>query len=188
MFETIFFGQWDTASKNHCRDSTTKWTGGTQALPYFKYGVCFSFQGHLPTNTWGKCILTVGYLINKTPSSLLKAKMPYELLHGKMLSYSHIRSFGCLAYVHDHDLPRDKFRARSRVCIFLGYPFNKKGCRFYDLDKRKIIYSRDIVFDETKFPYAYMVINSQDSSLEFATFATLFNFGENILGSQNLDL
>lgn len=96
-------------------------------------------KGNLPKRFWGKYVLTTSYLINRTPSSLLKGKIPYELLHGKLLSYSHLQSFGCLAYIHDHDLPKDKFRARGRVCIFLGYPFNKKGWQFYGLENKKSI-------------------------------------------------
>lgn len=105
--------------------------------------------------------ITAGYLINRTPFLLLNGKTLFELLHGKLPSYSHIRSFGCLAHVHDHKLPKDKFRARSRVCIFLEYPFNKKGWRFYDI---KIV-STDVVFDETKFPYAIESIVSAPSDL-----------------------
>lgn len=71
-----------------------------------------------------------GYLINRTPPFLLHGQTPYELLNWKVSSYSHIRNFSCLAYVYDLELPKDKFCVRSRVCVFLGYPFNKKGWRF----------------------------------------------------------
>lgn len=46
----------------------------------------------------------------------LHQKTLYELLHGKLLSDSHIKSFGYLVYVHGHDLTKDKFWARS--CVF----------------------------------------------------------------------
>lgn len=91
------------------------------------------------------------YLINFTPSSLLNGKTSYELLHGKLSSYSHIRSFGYLAYVHDHDFPKDKFWARCRVFVFLGYPLNKNCWRFYDIKNKKFIFSSDVVFYDTKF-------------------------------------
>jgi hypothetical protein len=34
----------------------------------------------------------------------------------------------------------------------MGYSETNKGYRLYDLDSRKIILSRDVVFDETQFP------------------------------------
>lgn len=90
------------------------------------------FQANLPIKFWSKYILT-RYLINWTPSSLLKRKTPFEMLHGKPPLHSHIMSFGCLAYVHDHNLPKDKFHARITTCVFLGYRPDNKGWRFYDL-------------------------------------------------------
>lgn len=94
-------------------------------------------------------LLTIAYLINRTPSALLKCKTPYELLFVKLPFYSHIKSFCCLAYVHDHDLPKDKLRARSRTFVFLGYPFGKKGWRLYDLESKKIILSRDVFYESS---------------------------------------
>ena len=85
------------------------------------------FQAHLPIDFWGECILTVGYLINKTPSAVLKGKTPYEILFGQLPSYNHIRTFGCMCYVHRQLRDKDKFASRSRRCVSVGYPFDKKG-------------------------------------------------------------
>lgn len=57
---------------------------------------------------------------------MLKGKTTFEMPFNKSLSYSHLKSFGCLAHVHDHGLPKEKFRARGRKCVFLGYPYGKK--------------------------------------------------------------
>lgn len=39
------------------------------------------FQGNLPINFWGECVLTVGYLINRTPSSVLNGQTTYSTLY-----------------------------------------------------------------------------------------------------------
>lgn len=46
------------------------------------------FQANLHVSFWADCILTPGYLINRTPSSLLQGKSPFEMLHGAPPEYS----------------------------------------------------------------------------------------------------
>lgn len=96
------------------------------------------FQANLPKQFWGESVLTVGYLINRTPSSILKGQSPYELLHGRPSQYSHIKNFGCLAFAHDHKLPNDKFCERGRHYVLLGCPFGKKGWHLYDIKTRNL--------------------------------------------------
>ena len=61
--------------------------------------------------------------------------------------------FGCLCYAHKSSRDKDKFKARSRRCIFVGYPFGKKGWRLYDLENDEFFVSRDVEFAESSFPY-----------------------------------
>ena len=111
------------------------------------------FQAFLPIEFWGKCVLTACYLINRTPSVLLNEQTPYERLFGKALSYANIRSFGCLTYAYNRDHRSDKFASQSRRCIFMGYPFGKKGWYLYDLHSASFFTSRDVTFVEHDFPY-----------------------------------
>ena len=59
------------------------------------------FQAQLPVEFWDECVLSATYLINKSPSEVLKEKSPYEVIFDKAPSYGEIRVFGCLAYTHD---------------------------------------------------------------------------------------
>src|ERR1044072_2740156 len=38
-------------------------------------------------------------------------------------------------------------------CVFLGYPLNQRGYKCFDLKSKKLIISRHVIFDETKFPF-----------------------------------
>ena len=104
------------------------------------------FQGNLPMEFWGECVLSACYLINRTPSSILRFKSPYEILYGCAPSYDHLRAFGCLCYAFDLKSRLDKFASRSRKCIFVGYPLDKKGWRLYDLSTGDFFVSRDVKF------------------------------------------
>lgn len=55
------------------------------------------FQGNMSISFGEECILTIRHLINRTPSSKPNG---YEMLHGKMHVYEHLRVFRSLCYVH----------------------------------------------------------------------------------------
>ena len=112
------------------------------------------FQACLPIGFWGECVLTAACLINLTPSKFLKGKTPYEILFKCKPSYNEMKVFGVLCFAQNNPRTKDKFESRSRKCVFIGYPFGKKGWKVYDLETREIFISRDVVFDEGVFPFA----------------------------------
>nr|AAC67205.1 putative retroelement pol polyprotein [Arabidopsis thaliana] len=112
------------------------------------------FQASLPIKFWGEAVMTAAYLINRTPSSIHNGLSPYELLHGCKPDYDQLRVFGSACYAHRVTRDKDKFGERSRLCIFVGYPFGQKGWKVYDLSTNEFIVSRDVVFRENVFPYA----------------------------------
>ena len=84
------------------------------------------FQGNLPIKFWGECILTAGYLINRTSSDILNGKTPYEMLHGKPPLFNHLRVFGCLCYAHNQKGKRDKLVVEAKSVYLLGIPVEKR--------------------------------------------------------------
>ena len=54
---------------------------------------------------WVEPMDTTCYLVSKSPSSALEDKSPQEVWTGKKPSLSHLRIFGCDAYVH---VPKEK--------------------------------------------------------------------------------
>ena len=53
-----------------------------------------------------------------------------------------------MAYVHISDQVRDKLEAKSQKCTFIGYDIDEFGYRLWDEKNRKIIRSRDVIFNE----------------------------------------
>jgi hypothetical protein len=118
------------------------------------------FQSHLPLQFWSNYILSATHIINRIPTPLLSNKSSYQLLFSKIPSYSHLKVFGCLAYVSTLSRNKTKFDPRDTPCIVIGYPHNIKGYKFYNLQNQSVIISRNAIFHETIFPYATHIDHS----------------------------
>ena len=106
-------------------------------------------EAKLPRRFWAEALATAVYLRNRSPTTAVKGMTPFEALTGEKPRVDTLRVFGCLAYAHIPKDERQKFDSKARRCIFLGYGTVTKGYRLYDVNRSKVLYSRDVVFDES---------------------------------------
>ena len=106
-------------------------------------------QSGLPKALWAHAVSTAVYLINRGPSVPLERRIPEEEWVGKPISYEHLRVFGCLSYIHVDINERTKLDSKSKVCYFVGYGGAEFGYRFWDGQTKKIIRSKDVIFNES---------------------------------------
>ena len=78
-------------------------------------------------------------------------KTPKELWSSQKLNISHLRVFGCLAWVHIQKR-RHKLQPKSKAMIFVGYEPGSKGYQFWDAAHQCFEISHDVKFEETQFP------------------------------------
>lgn len=107
---------------------------------------CLMLQSQLPVSFWAEAVSTANYIRNRTPSSSLKGKTPYEVWTGRKPDVSHCREIGCEAICLDTDPTKGKFDSRGKSAIFLGYSESSKGYRLWLSEERKVVVSRDVYF------------------------------------------
>jgi hypothetical protein len=81
---------------------------------------------------------------------VLDDKTPHKVWYGNKPSLQHLRVFGCDASVHGPKENRSKLDKKDEKCIFIGYKYGVKGYKLWNLETKKIVYSRDVVFREVK--------------------------------------
>ena len=99
---------------------------------------------------WKHAFGTAVHVYNMTPIS--KAETLKEMWSGSKPDISHLRIFGCAAYVHVLKGKRRKLNPKSREMIVVGYENLSKGWQFWDAKNRRIEISHDVKFNESRFP------------------------------------
>ena len=64
---------------------------------------------------------------------------------GRKSSLTHLRPFGCLAYVRTD---QGKLNPRASKAVFIGYPSGVKGYKVWLINEKKCVVSRNIIFHE----------------------------------------
>jgi hypothetical protein len=112
---------------------------------------CMLKMARLHKSFWGEATLMACYLINHSPSVPLGFDIPEKVWSKKVVSYSHLKVFGCKAFIHVPMENRLKLDVKTLPCIFLGYGNEEFGFRLWDPIKRKIVRNRDVVFYDEQF-------------------------------------
>ena len=97
---------------------------------------------------WVDAVNKTLYLINRGPSIPLEFKLLEEVWTRKELKYSHLRTFGCTAYVHVDTMKSVKLDAEPVKCYFIGFGSNMIEYKFWDYKNRKVMRYYDVAFNE----------------------------------------
>ena len=107
----------------------------------------------LPQSWWEFAVLHAVHCYNRTPISRLNWRTPYMSLHGEAPTISHLRVFGCGAYVHiPEDRRTNKLDPKSEQMIYIGHTEGIKAYRFMRIKNNTVFTSTTALFDETVYP------------------------------------
>lgn len=108
---------------------------------------CMLFDSKLSKQFWGEALCAAVNVINAITHSSTKMP-PNERWNGKKVNYDDFRVFGCRAMAWKPDAKRNKLDKKSNEYIYLRNADDAKAYRLYNVDDRKIIISRDVIFLE----------------------------------------
>jgi hypothetical protein len=104
----------------------------------------------IPKTFWLEVVNWTIYVLNRCPTNIVKDMTPEEVWTRVKPSVEHFRVFGCVTHVHIPDARRTKLENKSMCCVLLRVNEESKGYRLYDPATKKIVTSRDIIFEEKK--------------------------------------
>lgn len=123
---------------------------------------------NLPQQFWGEALKTVVHICNTSPNRALDNGIPEEVWSSKPASYDHLKVFGCDAYVHIPVEKRTKVDMKSIKGVFMGYgDEGEMGYKVWEPLSRKIIRSRDVVFNEATLLTNVLPINEGKKKVKF---------------------
>jgi transposase InsO family protein len=94
-------------------------------------------QRGMPAVFWGEAVVTVIYILNRSPTKALNGRTSYEAWHGRKPAVSHLRVFGCLAF--GKELGHiGKLDDRSTPGVFIGYTEGSKAYRILDPGTQRV--------------------------------------------------
>lgn len=82
----------------------------------------FVIEANLPSNLWPNLVVTVGYLMNRTPTKKLSWKTPFECVYGYKPLLSHLDILGSKVYALKRNIPKlDKLLSRAHIGYLVGW-------------------------------------------------------------------
>ncbi|RVW66685.1 Retrovirus-related Pol polyprotein from transposon TNT 1-94 [Vitis vinifera] len=107
-------------------------------------------EKQVPKNFWPEAVNWTAHVLNRSPTLAVKGVTPEEAWSGVKPNVDYFRVFGCIGHVHVPDNKRKKLDDKSFQCVLLGVSEESKAYRLYDPVSKKIVVSRDVVFEEDK--------------------------------------
>jgi len=99
----------------------------------------------LPKYFWAQALHTATHILNRCPTKALKIRHQLKL---EVELISHFNIFGCICCAHVNAEKRTKLDEKSQKCVFLGYSDVTKVYKLLHVKTKKLVVSRDIIFDE----------------------------------------
>lgn len=152
------------------------------------------YSKDLSRKLWAEAVNTAVYVINRTGTSTIKGKTPYELWFNKQPIVNDFKVFGVDVYIHVPKQLRRKWDAKSQKGFFVGYSEKSKGYRVFNQDKNRIEEVRDVIFNQINEKAIVEINNSNepnnsnhesDSDESIASNDTVINVNNSVVSTNS---
>ncbi|CAL8103863.1 unnamed protein product [Prunus armeniaca] len=107
-------------------------------------------KSSIPKSFWPEAINMSIHILNKSLTFVVRDLTPKEAWSSRKPAVYYFKIFGCIAYARIPDEKRNKLDDKGERCVFLGISEVSKAYKLFNPLSKKIIISRDVVFDEEK--------------------------------------
>lgn len=111
---------------------------------------CMLFGMKVPLKFWPEATQYAVHILNRSPTAVLGDVTPIEKWSSHKPSVNHLRVFGCVAFAMIPYEKRTKLDEKSVTCVMFGVSKESKAYRLYEPEKKRIVISKDVIFDENK--------------------------------------
>jgi hypothetical protein len=95
---------------------------------------------------WAEAVNMAVHVLNRSGTSTVPEKSPYELWHNKKAKIDHLRIFGSEVFVHIPKEKRQKLDAKAVKCVFVGYDNDSKGYCVWNPVTNRIEIACNVIF------------------------------------------
>ena len=106
------------------------------------------YEAKMPVDMWTFAVYAATYLLNRSPTTTINWKTPFEMWNGKKPTLKHIRIFGCFAHALVPYERRTKLEPKSVHLILVGY--YDTGYILFDPEKKKSVTHSHVICDENR--------------------------------------
>jgi hypothetical protein len=110
----------------------------------------------MPLKYWDEAFIAATYIINQLPTKVIGLSTPLEKLFKEKPNYT-----GCACWPNLHLFNDHKLQFYSKQCVFLGYSNMHKGFKCLNFASGRVYISRDVIFDETVYPFSKLNPNAR---------------------------
>ena len=116
--------------------------------------MCQLFGANMTMGFWPYAVETTTYLTNCSPTTALTGKTPFEAWTGERPNIKNLHTFGETGYVHVPPETRKKWTRKARPCHFLRYAPRSRNYKLWVPDRRCVVESPNVNFDESSAAWA----------------------------------